>query len=1114
MLASLAISSLSGADPKISASDLQFFESKIRPVLADNCYKCHSEGSEKLKGGLLLDTRDGVRKGGNTGPAVVPGNLDKSLLIQAVRYKDKDLQMPPNDRMLSASQIADLEAWVKMGAPDPRTAGSGSKNTYVLDMEKGKKHWAYQPVKKPEVPQVSDPQGWVKTPVDSFILAALQAHNLTPSPQADKVTLIRRANFDLIGLPPTPKEVDEFVADTSPDAFQKVIDRLLKSERYGERWGRYWLDLAHYGNTDGRDGNNRDPRYLYAHTYRDYVIRSFNEDLPYDRFILEQIAADKLPIGDDKRPLAALGFITLGRKSGQRDDIIDDHIDVVSKSTMAMTATCARCHDHKFDPIPTRDYYSLHGIFASSVEPKEGPLLEPVKETPAYLAFQKELAAREAAVESFKEQTLMRLSYARATNSGAFLAALYDFKHRTNDIARNAFMNKRGLNPQNAAAWDGLLRNVGRRGNPVLTPWLEFSQLEPKEFATKSKELSAKFYANKDSKINPLVARLFVTPPATIYQVAARYTMLFTDIEKRWQSTLSTYEARKRSATDPPPTPTALPEAPAEEVRKVFYAKSSPLYLDDGRVDQYINRNNNLRNDFQRLQRLVNDTKLSHPGSPPRAQALEDSEKPRDSFVMLRGNPGSKGPVVPRQFFEVLSNGSRQPFKNGSGRLELAKAIASADNPLTARVMANRIWLHHFGEGFVKTPDDFGTRSEPPSHPELLDYLAVSFVENGWSIKMMHRLIMLSAVYQQSSDDNPRLAQLDPENKWVWQMNRRRLDFEALRDTILAIGGKLDLTMGGPSVRLNSEPYSTRRSVYGYVDRNNMPNMLLAFDFANPDLTTGKRETTIVPQQALFMMNSPLVVEQARDLVRRDDFKALTRDEDRLALLYRLIYQRKPSEIEQKLAFDYVQSESQAGSGDSPENAWEYGTGQYDPAVKQVKNFSRITTFSNGRWQLVPQRVRGEQRNGLAGLTPQGGVTSREFSAIRRWTAPRDGFISIDAVLSQQPKATDTVVGCIVSSRSGFLGVWNASSRPGTTTRIPRLMVKRGDTIDFVATTGASGRGAQFGWSPAIQMEGGGALSKWNAGKDFTDGEAGKRLGAWEKFAQVMLETNEMSFIN
>ena len=336
-------------------------------------------------------------------------------------------------------------------------------------MDKGKKHWSYQPVKKPAIPSPTDSTHWIKTPVDNFILAAMQPKGLSPSSAADKVTLIRRAYFDLIGLPPKPAEVDRFVADSSPEAFANVVDELLKSPRYGERWGRYWLDLSHYGDTRGQVGNNRDPRYLYSYTYRDYVIRAFNEDLPYDRFVLEQIAADKLPLGDDKRPLAALGFLTLGNRfNGNANDVIDDRIDIVCKSTMAMTATCARCHDHKFDPIPSKDYYSLHGVFASSIEPKEGPLLEAPKDTPAYRDFQKEFAAREAAIEQFVEQTGREINHERATKSGEYLVALYDFKHRTNDIARNAFMNKRGLKPQIAKGWDAILKNAGRKNSPVL----------------------------------------------------------------------------------------------------------------------------------------------------------------------------------------------------------------------------------------------------------------------------------------------------------------------------------------------------------------------------------------------------------------------------------------------------------------------------------------------------------------------------------------------------------------------------------------------------------------------------------------------------------------------
>ncbi|HZQ48274.1 MAG TPA: DUF1549 domain-containing protein, partial [Verrucomicrobiae bacterium] len=446
ILGFLASPALSAEETKLSPEQLDFFEKKIRPIFVENCYKCHSHDSEKIKGGLLLDTRDGVLKGGETGPAVVPGNLEKSLLIVAVHYTNKDLQMPPNDRQLEAGQIHDLEDWVKMGAPDPRTGADDSQHKYVVDMDKARKHWSYQPISKPAVPEPEDAQQWAQTPVDKFILATLLTKNLTPSPRTDKVTLIRRATFDLIGLPPTPKEVDDFVCDNSPEAFAKVVDRLLASPHYGERWGRHWLDVAHFADTKGVTGNGFDERYPYSYTYRDYVIRAFNEDLPYDEFLIQQIAADKLPLGDDKRPLAAMGFLTLGNRfNGQINDIIDDRIDILAKGTMAMTATCARCHDHKFDPIPTKDYYALHGVFSSSIEPKEEPLLETPKETPAYVAFSREYAGRRKALQEFRDGVSKHFKGEMIGKSGEYLLALQDFRHKTNDITRNSFIEKRGL---------------------------------------------------------------------------------------------------------------------------------------------------------------------------------------------------------------------------------------------------------------------------------------------------------------------------------------------------------------------------------------------------------------------------------------------------------------------------------------------------------------------------------------------------------------------------------------------------------------------------------------------------------------------------------------------
>jgi hypothetical protein len=1109
---------LSAADAKLTTEQLDFFEKKIRPIFVDNCYKCHSHDSEKIKGGLLLDTRDGVLKGGDTGPAIVPGDIQKSLMLEAVRYTNKDLQMPPNDRQLEPEQIHDLETWVKMGAPDPRTGTNDSEHKYVVDWEKAKKHWSYQSVIRPAVPEPEDTEHWAQTPVDKFILATMLTKGLTPSPRTDRVTLIRRATFDLIGLPPTTKEVDDFLCDTSPDAFAKVVDRLLASPHYGERWGRHWLDVAHFADTRGAAGNARDERYPYSYTYRDYVIRAFNEDLPYDRFLMQQIAADKLPLGDDRSSLAALGFLTLGQRfNGQINDIIDDRIDIISKGTMAMTATCARCHDHKFDPILTQDYYALHGVFSSSIEPKEEPLLQTPKRTPSYLAFEREYEKRNGELKEFRDGLIKFYKADMIGNSAAYLLAIRDYHFNSNDLSRNTFLEKRKLNPIIGNIWDAYYKQWAKRHNPIFAPWLAFAQLDENEFAVKAKELSQKFYENQDKKarINPAIARLFADAPSSLGEVANRYQSVFKDIEERSQEMIAAAEAQRNDDTKAPPEP-KLPDADRELIREMMYANFSPMFLDDQRLNQLLNRENKQRNQLRKLEQAISDLIVTDPGSPPRASVLEDADKPKNSYVYIKGNPGNRGPLVRRHFFTILSDGKPEPFEDGSGRLDLARDIASTNNPLTARVMVNRIWLYHFGEGLVRTPDDFGTRGDTPSHPELLDYLASKFMENGWSIKKLHRLIMLSSVYQQSSDENPRYEQIDPENRWLWRMNRRKLDFEALRDTILAIGGDLDMTMYGKPVKLDAEPYSMRRTIYGFVDRRNLPNMYAAFDFASPDLTTGKRESTVVPQQALFMMNNSLVVEQARNVVRRADFKSQAGPQAHVDMLYRLIYQRSPSEVEMNLALDYLRSDTTTEWQTNAQAAWDYGYGTYDANSGRTRLFVPMTKYAGNTWQPGGTNV-DERLKGL-GLTPGGGSPVKMFAVIRRWTAPRDGFISVDATLERDAKNGDGVEGRIVSSRSGELGSWVVAGKQ-MPTKLARVYVKRGETIDFVTQCRENPRNVNFKWAPVIKMERSremaeNAVLEWNARRDFSGDMRPRRLTSWEKFAQVLLETNELTFVN
>jgi cytochrome c553 len=754
----VALEAANAPSPTLASSDVQFFETKVRPVLVDKCYKCHSKDADKVKGGFMLDTREALLHGGNSGPAIVPGNPKDSLLIQAIGYKDEDLQMPPKGEKLSDQQIADLTEWVRRGAPDPRTlVAKGSSSAYG---GVGKNHWAFQPVKKPAVPTVQN-AAWCKTPIDNFIAAKLEANGLAPNTPADRTTLIRRLYFDLIGLPPSLRDVQAFVNDPAPDAYEKIVDRLLNSQYYGEHWARYWLDVARYSDSKGDAKGRADLRYPHAWTYRDYVINALNQDKPYNQFIFEQLAADRLldaanakakqkdknaPPIEDRSVLAALGFLTLGNQfDGRRDDVIADQIDVTTKAFLGLTVACARCHDHKFDPIPTKDYYSLYGVFANSRTPDVLPTLiattPKTPETQAYFAKAAELEKREEALRA--------------------------------------------------------------------------EQIEYRRSRQKSRE------------------------------------------------------------------------------------KQQQLARSEGQ-----------------LSREIGDLESTHPGAPARANVVYDAPRCVDYPVLLRGEAANKGDIVPRRFLEILSPDpkKRPEWHNGSGRPELALAIIDPKNPLTPRVIVNRIWQQHWGVGFVSTPDDLGNMSAPPTNPELLDYLASTFIEDGWSLKKLHRKIVLSAAYQQSSTNNPQFAEIDPNNQYLWRYNLRRLDFEQMHDALLTITGELDTTYGGKSVPISSEAFARRRAVYTLIDRQNPPELLTQFDFPSPDVESGRRYETLVPQQALFLMNSPMVIEAARKLVDRPLFAELKSDNERVAALYLAIYQRMPTPREVELGVKYVKS-NPAGTG-------------------------------------------------------------------------------------------------------------------------------------------------------------------------------------------------------
>jgi len=841
--------------PKLTAEQTHFFETKVRPVLAEKCYSCH--GEKKQSAGLRLDTAAGVKQGADDGPVIVPGDPAKSRLVKSVQ-RAGDFAMPPKDA-LPAAQVADLAEWVRMGAPYPPdvAVAKGADPT---------KHWAFQPVKPQAVPATKQPAAHQ---IDAFVLAKLDGKGMSLSAPADRRTLIRRAAYDLTGLPPTAEEIDAFEKDQAPNAFEKVIDRLLASPHYGERWGRHWLDVARYADTKGYVFNE-ERSFPFAYTYRDYVIRSFNQDKPYDRFVVEQLAADRLPLGDDKSALAAMGFLTLGRRFlNNTHDIIDDRIDVVSRGLMGLTVACARCHDHKYDPIPAKDYYSLYGVFASSVEPKQLPLLSEQR-TPEQQAYERELAKKEADVDAEKvrrfEAALAKLRTPDAL--GDYLRAALDARGKSPEQVQ-AFARERDMNGFVLGRWRPYLTEQLKAGNTVLSPLAALHALPEAEFVAKS---AATLEGLPKGKAHPgVTAALAAAKPKTFREAATVVGKVIT-------------------------------QGKDDAALAAVMGKGGPLDIPVAEADKLFNRVD--RDALVAVKRKVDAFQAASVNAPPRAHVLNDGGV-QEPVVFLRGNPGNRGPAVPRQMVAIAAK-DRQPFKQGSGRLELANAIASPDNPLTARVFVNRVWAGHFGHGLVRTLSDFGVRSDPPTHPELLDWLAHRFVTNGWSPKRLHKLIMLSATYQQASAAPDAAFRADPENRLLGRQNRRRLDFESLRDSLLVTAGKLDRTVGGRPVDLFKAPFTTRRTVYGVIDRTTLPGTFRVFDVANPDQHSPQRFLTTVPQQALFLMNSPFVREQATALAARPEMTSAANADGKVAALYRLALGRGPTPAELALGREFV----------------------------------------------------------------------------------------------------------------------------------------------------------------------------------------------------------------
>ena len=934
-------------EEKMDPAGLEFFEKNVRPIFTEHCYKCHSTAEGVSKGGLLMDSRAAILAGGDQGPAAVPGDLKKSLLIVAVHQTDPELSMPPRKSgpKLSDAKIAALEKWIMMGAPAPTGAGA-AKLTGLS--QKARDHWAFKPVGNYPVPTKLSMPGWCQNEVDAFVMAKLDQFGLKPSPSADGEALLRRLNYDLIGLPPSNSEAESFgreydnaaardvlslrsgqPARAATAVVERAVDRLLASSGYGERWARHWLDTARYSDTKGLRRAGTIENFEGSWTYRDYVIDAFNTDKPYDQFIIEQLAADRLPdLAKDDARLAALGFITVGKRFGNNDDTIDERIDATTKGFLGLTVSCARCHDHKFDPIPAADYYSLHGIFSSIEEPMQNPVVrDPL------------LAGKNAPSNAYRadfEKKHTELINETARGYYKHIASLLGSLHK--EFAPRAMASMFG-GYRSTAGYDILkkydlqdFREIDssymvRPDSPITGPLARLKRISEENFPKEAPGVIADALADKKSPVNPIIAdALRNLKPRTLEEVALAYQSVFLKNHDKIFAHIQLRGApgRKGDKDDPAIAQLASYPWPLPNIEDISTVPLLEL-LTEARTfcenwqaaPSQSFRNGNKPAKYFKFKE-INDLDITHKGGPGTAMVVTDNEKPRDSYVFIRGDRNKRGAVTPRQFLEVLAGPERLPFYEGSGRRELALAIASRTNPLTSRVLVNRLWLHHFGAGIVSSPDDLGNMSETPTHLELLDWMANNFVENGWSIKKMHKKILLSAAYRQSANPNtnPLVVQkdkaavdpfkVDSSNKYIWHANLRRLDFESIRDSMLVLSGKLDRAMGGRAVNITDEPYSYRRTIYGFIDRDRLSELQSQFDFSDPDMANTKRGSTIVPQQALFFMNNPLAIEVARNVTSRPELLKATSDSERIALLYRIMYQRSPTVPEAKVALEFV----------------------------------------------------------------------------------------------------------------------------------------------------------------------------------------------------------------
>lgn len=898
-IASLIVAAISGN----ARADVRF-NRDIRPILAENCFHCHGPDEKNREGELRLDLASQARK-----KSIVAGKPEKSPLVKRITSTDADLVMPPPDskKTLTPAQVETLKRWIAEGA-------------------RYEDHWAFEPIRDPSPPKIQNGSAET-TDIDRFIIERQTQAGVKMAPRIGRDQLIRRATFDLTGLPPTWDEVQAFVKDDSPKAYEKLIDRLLDSPRYGEKWGRHWLDLARYADTHGGSAIGFQ-KFPFSYTYRDYVINAFNADLPYDRFVTEQLAADQLDLAANDPALAGLGFLTVGMQFRNKNDVIDDQIDVTTRGLMGLTVACARCHDHKYDPVPTADYYALYATFGSSAKPEMMPIVGKTPETSEYKAYAKELESRRVLAKDMSRDQVAVMQSRLRMQVAIYLAELA--KGTPEQDLSAAFLSYRtdDIRPLVLNRWRDYLAKMPA-DDPVFGPWLALFKLDREEkakFAEKSAALIAEWkkqngdpkgYANQNNpasatpKWNPRVLEaLEAKPIKSLMDVVAAYGRLFAQVNREWLTALTeaTLEAADdgKLLTDEDPRHTVVNSAINQQLRHHLFDPDTPIMMDTEAADSLLNRT--VHDSLRGKQGAIEALHLGSEASPPRSMVLEE-RVPKEPFrIFRRGNAVDRGDVVQAHFLTALSKANSNgpaAFPNGKKRLALAQSMVDPGNPLLRRVIVNWVWQHHFGKGLARTPDDFGTRSAPPKNQDLMDYLASRLLDDKWSLKKLHKRVMLSQAYQQAAAENAANRAIDPENDFLWRMPRRRVGMEAMRDAMLAVSGELDASrIGGRPFDLQASPMVPRRSVYGFINRDIINPLSSTFDSANPTTCTVMRPETTVPQQSLFVLNSDFVQDRAAKFA--EQVAKIENPSEKIKALYHRAYGREPEVSEISAALKYV----------------------------------------------------------------------------------------------------------------------------------------------------------------------------------------------------------------